>query len=86
MPNTSIPGHPLIGTTHLYHGGEEPYDPASDTDGGVLLIGNGMQAQVESVFKDWNGVAGLDMLYIYVPQTRQHTHVVPADLGLPPLD
>lgn len=83
MPNVQIPDHPLIGTDHTYRpiaGGWEQYDPDTDTEGGVLIIGHGMKVTIKAVFRNWNGVPGLDMFYVYCPATSHHTHVTPADL------
>lgn len=85
MPNQPIDGHPLVGTSHIYRADLPPYDNAADTEPGVLIIGNGHTVEVLSVFKNWNDVSGLDMLYVRCAQTRESTHVTPADLGLPPL-
>ena len=82
MPNIPISDHPLIGSTHVYRAGEEPYDPATDTDSGVLILGNGMEVTIKAVFTDWNDVKGLDMLYVYCHTTGYHTHVTPKDLGI----
>lgn len=91
MPNNQpIPGHPLVGTTHVYHPaslGFEQYDPdlPENRTGGALVVGNGMDVQIKAVFQDWNGVPWLDMFYVFCPATGVHTHVTPADLGLPSL-
>ncbi|KXO99053.1 Uncharacterised protein (plasmid) [Tsukamurella tyrosinosolvens] len=87
MLNTRIEGHPLVGTTHVFRADQPPYDPAADQDSdGTLLIAPGFTAEVSAVFKDWNGIPGLDMLYVHCPETGESTHITPADLGLPALD
>ena len=85
MPNVAIENHPLVGTTHTYREEAEPYDTSADTSGGTLVIANGFTCEILSVFKNWNDVADLDMLYVHCAQTGLSTHVTPADLGLPPL-
>jgi len=85
VSNQRIEGHPLVGTRHTFRADQPPYDPAADSDSGVLILGNGHHVEVLSVFKNWNGVDGLDMLYVRCEETRESTHVTPADLGLPPL-
>lgn len=83
MTNTDrkVPDHPLIGTTRVYRADDPPYDPAQDADTRNTVLGNGMDVTVVAAFHTWNGVAGLDMLYVYVPFTGRHTHVTPLDLG-----
>lgn len=85
MPNQRIEGHPLVGTRHVYRADQPPYDATADSEPGRLILGNGHHVEVLSVFKNWNDVAGLDMLYVRCEETRESTHVPPADLGLPPL-
>lgn len=85
MPNQSIPGHPLLGTVHVFRADLPPYDPAADREPGTLVIGNGHHAEVLAVFQDWNEVAGLDMLAVRCVETGESTHVTPAELGLPAL-
>ena len=85
MPNVAIENHPLVGTTHTYRADAEPYDPKADTDGGTLVIANGFTCEILSVFKNWNDIADLDMLYVHCAKTGLSTHVTPTDLGLPPL-
>lgn len=82
MPNQRIEGHPLIGTRHVFHADLPPYDPATDTSAGTIVIGNGHHVEILSVFKNWNDIAGLDMLYVRCEETGERTHVTPADLGL----
>lgn len=86
MPNRAIEGHALIGSTHIWRADQPPYDAAADDEPGTLVIAPGYRAEILAVFKDWNGVAGLDMLYVLCPETGERTHVTPADLGLPALD
>ena len=86
MPNTQIAGHPLVGTGHAYRADLEPYDPAAEREPGTPIIGNGHHVEILAVFKDWNGVNDLDMLYVRCRETGQSTHVTPADLSLPALD
>lgn len=86
MANQQIDGHPLVGTEHVYRADLEPYDAASDTEPGTLVLGNGHHVQIRAAFKNWNGVDGLDMLYVRCHETGESTHVTPADLGLPALD
>ena len=83
--NTAIPNHPLVGTRKVFRPDQQPYDPATDTEGGTLVIAPGFECEIRSVFQNWNGVSGLDMLNVYCPATSQSTHITPADLGLPPL-
>lgn len=85
MPNTPIEYHPLTGTEHTYKPGLPPYDPALDTEPGVLVVGPGMKVTVILAFQNWNDIPGLDMLYVRCHETGYHTHVTPGDLGLPPL-
>lgn len=82
MPNTPIADHPLIGKVLTFRPDAEPYDPDKDVLPGSLVIGNGMRVEVKAVFADWNGVAGLDMLYVYCPATSMHTHVTPTECGI----
>ena len=77
--NTPMKSHPLVGYVYTYHENLPPYSEAVDE---FLVLGNGMQVQVKSVFQNWNGVEGLDMLYVYVPTTGESTHVPPRALGL----
>lgn len=87
-PHTNVPieGHPLLGKRLTFRADLPPYDPATDTEGGTTIVAPGMTVIVRAVFRHWNGVAGLDMLYVGCEETGYSTHVVPADLGLPPLD
>lgn len=85
--NVAIYNHPLVGSEpRIYRADLDPYDPDLDTEGGLLIIGNGMPVGIKAVFQNWNSQPGLDMLYVYVFATGQHTHVTPFDLGLNPLD
>lgn len=86
MPNQQLEHHPLVGTKHVFRADLEPYDPATDWEPGILVIGNGHHVEVLAVFKNWNDIAGLDMLFVNCQETGMSTHVTPADLGLPPLD
>ena len=87
MPNERIEGHPLVGTTHVYRADHTPWNEIED-DGepGVLVVGNGMTVKILEVFKNWNDIAGLDMLYVLCSETGERTHVTPTDLGLPALN
>lgn len=85
MANHRIEGHPLVGTKHAYRADLPPYDAVSDTEPGVIVIGNGHHVEIVEVFKNWNDVPGLDMLYVRCDETALCTHVTPADLGLPAL-
>lgn len=85
MPNQAITGHPLVGTEHVYRADLPPYDPSVEPVPGTVVIAAGHYAVILAVFEDWNGVAGLDMLWVRCKETGLTTHVVPADLGLPPL-
>lgn len=80
--NRAIPDHPLVGSVHTFRPDVEPYDPDLDNEGGTLILGNGMPVRIKAVFHDWNGVPGLDMLYVYCMATGYHSHVTPADLSL----
>jgi len=80
-----IDDHAYIGERFTYRADATPYDAVTDTEGGTLVLGNGMSVVVRSAFHTWNGAGGLDMLYVYVPATGLHTHVTPGDLGLPAL-
>lgn len=82
MPNLQIDRHPLVGTEHVYRADLPAYDPESDTEPGQLVIGNGHHVTVLAAFKNWNDVAGLDMLAVRCHETGLLTHVTPADLGL----
>lgn len=77
-----ITSHALLGTTQTYRPNEEPYDASKDPDpSGTLILANGMKVHVVAAFYDWNGVKGLDMLYVFVRETGMSTHVTPKDLG-----
>ena len=41
-----------------------------------------MPVRIKAVFQNWNGVADLDMFYVFCTATGMHTHVTPRDLGL----
>lgn len=82
MPNTAIADHPLIGTAHVYRADLPPYNAATDTDPGTLVIGNGHNATVQSVFHNWNAQEGLTILYVRCTETGISTHVTPEDLGI----
>lgn len=82
IPNTPITPHVWEGQTFVYRASEPPYDPLTDYSPGRLVIAPGMDARVYGVFRNWNMVPDLDMLYVYVPDTGLHTHLTPADLGL----
>lgn len=85
MPNTPIENHPWIGQGFTFRADENPFR-TEDYDGpGTLILGAGMVVEVVSVFENWNGREGLDMLYVFVPQTGMHTHVTPADVGMGPV-
>lgn len=91
--NSPVYNHPLMGTTHTFRADLPAYDPDSpenkpghpDFSPGTLLVGAGMQVGVRQVFRNWNGVPGLDMIYVYCFATGMHTHVTPFDLGLTPM-
>lgn len=74
--------HKLTGTTHTYRPDMPAYDAAADVDSGTLVVAPGMPVTVLSVFRDWNGVSGLDMMYAYCHETGLCTHVTPSDLGV----
>lgn len=76
-----ISDHPLLNTERVYRADQPPYDASTDTEPGVLVVGNGMTVTVVGAFHTWNNVPGLDMLYVYCPTTGIHTHVTPRDLG-----
>lgn len=82
MPNVRIDNHPFVGIRAIYGADREPYNPDNDDSTGILILGNGMEVEVVSAFRNWNDVGNLDMLYVYCPATRMHTHVIPAELGL----
>lgn len=46
-----------------------------------LIVAPGMGVQVLATFRDWNCIPGLVILWVYVPATGQHTHIVPRDIG-----
>lgn len=83
MPNQRIDGHALVGTRHLFRAAQSPYDPAADTEPGVLVVAPGHHVEVLAVFANWNGIDGLDMFYVRCEETGLSTHVTPADLGMP---
>jgi len=85
MPNLQMYHHPLVGTEHVYRSDLPAYDPESDTEPGQLVVAPGHTVTVLAAFKDWNDVAGLDMLAVRCHQTGIATHVTPAELGLGPL-
>lgn len=72
----------LVGQTFTYRADHDPYDPAKDTDGGQLIVGNGMTMEVIEAFEDWNEVPHLTILYARCHQTGMGTHVVPDELGI----
>ena len=77
------------GIEHACTGSEQVYLPeweknTDDWEPG-LIVAAGMRVVVLAAFRDWNGVPGLDMLYVHVADTGMRTHVIPADLGLAPL-
>lgn len=78
--NVAIDGHPLVGTEHVYRPDQPPYDPDSDREGGRLVVAPGFTCMVRAVFTDWNGVPGLDMLYLFVHATGEHTHASPKEI------
>lgn len=85
--NVSIYNHPLVGSEpRIYRADLPAYDPDEDREGGTLIVANGMPVGIKAVFQNWNAQPGLDMLYVYVFATGQHTHVTPFDVGLKPLD
>ena len=77
--NTPMHDHPLVGYLYTYHKNLPHYN-GEVYEG--LVLANGMQVQIKSVFQNWNDVEGLDMLYVYVPETGQCTHIPPRALGL----
>ncbi|MGZ4745682.1 MAG: hypothetical protein ACXVYY_01230 [Oryzihumus sp.] len=76
-----ITTHPLLGAQRVYRAHLPAYDPASDDEPGILVVGNGMAVTVVAAFHDWNGVQGLDVLYVRCHETGLSTHVVPTDVG-----
>jgi hypothetical protein len=95
MRNTPVYLHPLMGQTFIYRPHEPVYERteaekdvrnvASMGLGGTLVVAAGMRVGVKQVFRNWNDVPGLDMLYVHVFATGLNTHVTPFDLGLSPL-
>ena len=77
--NTPMHDHPLVGYLYTYHKNLPPFNGEFDDS---LILASGMQVQVKAVFQNWNGVEGLDMLYVYVPETGQCTHIPPRAAGL----
>lgn len=73
--------HPLIGSTQVYRADAPPYVASEDTEPGTLIVGNGMAVKVVALFWNWNEVEGLDMAYVFCPETGEPTHVTPRDLG-----
>lgn len=85
--NRPINNHPLVGSAlRTYRADLPAYDPDEDCEGGSLVVAAGLPVGIKAVFQNWNGVPGLDMLYVYCPATGMHTHVTPFDVGLKPLD
>lgn len=80
--NKRIEGHPYLGREAVFQADLPPYDPTKDTEPGVLLVAPGMTVTILSAFRNWNGVAGLDILYARCHETGHSTHVTPDDLGL----
>lgn len=78
--NVAIDGHPLVGTEHTFRPDQPAYDPDNDREGGRIIIAPGFTVLIRAVFEDWNGCAGLDMLYVFVHATGEHTHVSPSEL------
>lgn len=78
--NTPIENHPMIGVGYIY----KPSEPSVEIvkPDASLVLAAGMEVRVESVFANWNGVEGRDMLYVFVPETGYHAHVTPADLNV----
>lgn len=77
-----LDGHPILGAELVYRADLPPYDrKADEVAGGVLVIGNGMTVTVLAAFHTWNGVEGLDMLFVACHDTGLRTHVTPRDLG-----
>lgn len=68
--------HDIIGQTFTYHAEYPPYDPDLDREGGVLILGNGFPVVVKALAKNDT------LLYVFVPATGYHTHILPADLRL----
>lgn len=74
-----ISRHPLLdGTPRVYRADKQPYTGPVDS---TLIVGNGMEVVPEAAFHTWNGVEGLDMLYVLCPTTGKRTHVTPAEVG-----
>lgn len=80
--NTPLKDHPLVGYVYTYHQNLPPFKDYGELD---VIVGNGMQVQVKSLFQNWNDVEGLDMLYVYVPATGMCTHIPPRAIGLGPI-
>ncbi|MCK0441265.1 hypothetical protein MUG78_17845 [Gordonia alkaliphila] len=80
--NEETRDHPLIGTTHTVRNAPEAGRQLTNDDHGVTP---GLSVEIVGVFQNWNQVAGLDMLYVWVPANKVHVHLQPAELGLPPL-
>ncbi len=78
--NTPITGHRMVGEVHTYR----PDLPVPDKKkiDARTVVAPGMEVTIRAVFRDWNDVDGLDMLYVEVSETGYCTHVTPYDLGL----
>lgn len=76
-----VANSPLKGAEFVFMPDSAPYETPENPEYNVV-VAPGMKVEIVSVWKDWKGVAGLDMLYVFVPDTGMHTHLVPADLGL----
>lgn len=74
-----IKNSPLEGMTFTFEPDMKPvpYDGKTST-----VLCPGMSVNVAAVYHTWNGVLGLDMLYVYVADTGHYTHVTPKQLGL----
>ncbi len=76
-------GHQYVGCTFVYLPGMPTQKHELREDDLVLRAGD--IVKVEATFRNWNGVDGLDMLYVEnLSSTNDihHTHVEPKDLGI----
>lgn len=81
--NKAIQGHPLVGTTQAFRPNMAPVPVAANYDrDSQLVVAVGMQVIVRDVFHDWNGIPGLTMFYVDVPDTGYRTHLSERELGM----
>lgn len=78
--------HPYVGRTFTYLPGlpSQEAEPREHN----LVVRAGDKVRVVAAFLNWNGVDGLDMLYVRNLSSTSditHTHITPGELGIPSL-